>query len=54
MCRALLEEEGAIRAAPERLQSGHGGCNSGWGWWRLLAGGNAVGAGVRVLHAFGV
>ena len=35
--RALLEGEGG----PERLRSGHRGCESGWG--RLLAVGNAVG-----------
>ena len=33
---------GVIAAAPERLQSGHGGSESGWR--RLLAVGNAVGA----------
>ena len=50
--RALLEGEGAIGAVPERLQSGHGGCESGWwgGYWRLerrlglvLGDGNAFG-----------
>ena len=45
--RALLEGEGAIGAVLERLQSGHRGCESGWGG-RLLAVGNAVGAGVGV------
>ena len=29
--RALLEGEGAIGAVPAQLQSGHGGCESGWG-----------------------
>ena len=46
--RALLEGEwGAIGAVPERLQSGHRRCESGWGR-RFLAVGNAVGAGVGV------
>ena len=42
-----LKGRGAIGAVPERLQSGHRGCESGWGR-RLLAVGNAVGAGVGV------
>ena len=44
--RALLEGEGAIGEIPERLQSGHRGCEAVGG--RLLAVGTAVGAGVGV------
>ena len=43
----LKGKGGVIGAVPERLQSGHRGCESGWGR-RLLAVGNAVGAGVGV------
>ena len=47
--RASLEGEGgAIGAVPKRLQSGHGGCESGWGvggYWRLEM---RLGAGVGV------
>ena len=42
-----LKGRGPIGAVPEQLQSGHGGCESGWGG-RFLAVGNAVGAGVGV------
>ena len=42
-----LKGRGAIGAVPGRLQSGHRGCESGWGR-RLLAVGNAVGAAVGV------
>ena len=45
-----LKGRGAIGAVPERLQSGHGGCASGWGR-RLLAVGNAAGG---YGNAFGV
>ena len=49
--RALLEGERGHRGSPgavaERLQSGQGGCESGWGR-RFLAVGNAVGAGAGV------
>ena len=41
-----LKGRGAIGEIPERLQSGHGGCEAVGG--RLLAVGNAVGAGVGV------
>ena len=41
-----LDRRGAIGEIPERLQSGGGGCEAGGG--RLLAVGNAVGAGVGV------
>ena len=41
-----LKGRGAIREIPERLQSGHRGCEAVGG--RLLAVGNAVGAGVGV------
>ena len=41
-----LKGRGAIREIPERLQSGHRGCEGVGG--RLLAVGNAVGAGVGV------
>ena len=42
-----LKWRGAIGAVPEQLHSGHRGCESGRGR-RLLAAGNAVGAGVGV------
>ena len=42
-----LKWRGAIGAVPERLHSGHRGCESGWGR-RFLAAGDAVGAGVGV------
>ena len=50
-----LKGRGAIGAIPERLQSGHGGCESGWagggavtggwkcGWGLVLGDGNAFG-----------
>ena len=41
-----LKGRGAIREIPERLQSGHRGCEAVGG--RVLAVGNAVGAGVGV------
>ena len=48
-----LKGRGALRAVPERLQSGHRECKCGCGGgWRLLAVGNAVGAGVGVGNAF--
>ena len=43
-----LKGTGAIRAVAERLQSGHRGCQSGWGvggYWRLEM---RLGAGVGV------
>ena len=47
-----LKGRGAIREIPDRLQSGHRGCEAVGG--RLLAVGNAVGAGVGYRDAFGV
>ena len=38
VCAGLcLKGRGANEAVPERLQSGHRGCDSGWGggYWRL-------------------
>ena len=43
-----LKGRGASGAIPGRLQSGHGGCESGCWRGRLLAVGNAIGAGVGV------
>ena len=43
-----LKGRGGIGAVPERLQSGHRGCESGWGGGWFLAVGDAVGAGIGV------
>ena len=47
-----LKGRGAIWEVPERLQSGHRGCEAVGG--RLLAVGNAVGADVGVWECLGV